>query len=97
MKIKIDRNAEISLLTLGAEDRSHYFGLIDRLKGWKDDPQIRDHSKPLPGDEGLFVFMSPSEEVVITFKPEGDTIVIIDVTEKASLRAFKADLERSRR
>lgn len=68
-------DVDMSLRTLGPDERRRVHAWFDHLANWDNDSFVRQNSHPLDGIPGVRVLRT-SGDLRIFFKMEGDTITI---------------------
>ena len=74
----------IALRTLSDDERRKVWAWFDHLRNWESDAFVREHSKELPGSQGVYVFQT-TDDLRIFFRLESDRIVLLDIATKDTL------------
>jgi hypothetical protein len=88
MNVKFSDAAELQLLTTDEGGRRRIMAWIDNLKRWETDSYVREHSHKLNGEGNVYLLITDSD-LRIFFSLEGDSITVLDITTRSTLRLFE--------
>lgn len=90
LKLVVSDTAQFSISTLDEHDSRLVAGWLESLRRWRIDEYARNRSERLRKDEDLYLFRSPTNDMMPAFRLRGDEVVVEAILSKELFRQIQA-------
>ena len=86
LKLTVVDPARFSISTLDEHDGRLMAGWLESLRRWRIDDYARNRSTRMKADEDLYLFRSPTNDMMVAFSITGDEVVVKAILSKELYR-----------